>query len=176
MKWRVLLELTEANGTAETHEIFAGRQLPKELSPETIGLTMAEGKSVLAAMQTKLVQSQARGYCHFRRKCFHRGRLRGLRDWRTPQLTTLFGIMESKAPRFKSCGCGVASRRILNPLSEIMPDRCTPEYERVLVKMGSLAPYGRAAALVTEFLPLDKAPAIKTARRRTLQVGAKLEQ
>jgi hypothetical protein len=150
MKWRVLLELADANGTAATHEIFAGRQLPEELSPETIGLTLAEGKSILAAMQTKLVQSQAHGYCHFRRKCFHRGRLRGLRDWRQRQLTTLFGIVESKALRFNSCRCGVASRRILSPLSEIMPDRCTPEYERVLVKMGSLAPYDRAAALMTE--------------------------
>jgi hypothetical protein len=176
MKWRVLLELTEANGAAETHEIFACRQLPNELSPETLGLSLAEGKSVLAAMQTKLVQAQAHGYGNFRRKCFHCGRLRGLKDWRTRQLTTLFGIVEAKAPRFKSCGCGVASRRILNPLSEIMPDRCTPEYERVLVKMGSLAPYGRATALMTELLPLDKAPAIETARRRTLQVGAKLEQ
>nr|WP_156898050.1 hypothetical protein [Methylocapsa acidiphila] len=61
-------------------------------------------------------------------------------------------------------------------MGEIMPDRCTPEYERILVKMGSLAAYGRAAALMAEFLPLGEAPAIETARRRTLQVGAKLEQ
>ena len=57
-----------------------------------------------------------------------------------------------------------------------MPDRCTPEYERILVKMGSLAAYGRAAALMAEFLPLDKAPAVETTRRRALRVGARLEQ
>jgi hypothetical protein len=176
MKWRVLLELADANGTAATHEIFAGHQLPEELSPETIGLTLAEGKSILPAMQTKLVQSQAHGYCHLRRKCSYCGTFRGLKDWRQRRLTTLFGIVELKAPRFNSCRCGVASRRILSPLSDIMPDRCSPEYERILVKIGSLAPYGRAAALMAEFLPLDKTPAIETVRRRTLQVGAKLEQ
>jgi hypothetical protein len=42
--------------------------------------------------------------------------------------------------------------------------------------MGSLAAYGRAAALMAEFLPLDKAPAVENARRRTLQVAARLEQ
>lgn len=56
------------------------------------------------------------------------------------------------------------------------PDRCTLEYERILVKMGGLATYGRAAASMAEFLPLDKAPAVETTRRRTLQVGARLEQ
>jgi hypothetical protein len=49
-----------------------------------------------------------------------------------------------------------------------MPDRCTQEYERALASMGSLAAYGRAAALMAEFLPLDKAAAIETTRRRTL--------
>src|ERR1019366_3697475 len=34
----------------------------------------------------------------------------------------------------------------------------------------------RAAALMAEFLPLGHSPAIETARRRTLQVGARLEQ
>jgi hypothetical protein len=61
-------------------------------------------------------------------------------------------------------------------MAEIMPDRCTPEYERILAKMGSLAAYGRAVALMAEFLPLSHTPAIETARRRTLQVGARLEQ
>jgi hypothetical protein len=34
----------------------------------------------------------------------------------------------------------------------------------------------RAAALMAEFLPLDKAPSVETTRRRALEVGAKLER
>jgi hypothetical protein len=36
--------------------------------------------------------------------------------------------------------------------------------------------YGCAVALISEFLPLGHTPAIETARRRTLQVGTKLER
>jgi hypothetical protein len=108
MKWRVLFELTEANGTVETQEIFAGHQPPNAISPDSIGLTLAESKSVLAAVQAKLVQAQAQEYCDLRRKCSYCGTFRGLKDWRQRRLTTLFGIVELKASRFNSCRCGVS--------------------------------------------------------------------
>jgi hypothetical protein len=57
-----------------------------------------------------------------------------------------------------------------------MPDRCAPEYERVVAEIGALLPYRRAQALLSEFLPLNDQPAIETVRQRTLQVGARLEK
>jgi hypothetical protein len=57
-----------------------------------------------------------------------------------------------------------------------MPDRCTPEYERVVAAMGAALPYRRALALLEEFFPLGGAPAVETTRQRTLQVGARLER
>lgn len=57
-----------------------------------------------------------------------------------------------------------------------MPDRCTPEYERTLAKMGSLLPYRRAGAMLDEFFPLGDAPEVETIRQRTLQVGGRLER
>jgi hypothetical protein len=57
-----------------------------------------------------------------------------------------------------------------------MPDRCTPEYERVVAAMGAALPYRRALALLGEFFPLGSAPAVETTRRRTLRVGARLER
>jgi hypothetical protein len=176
MKCRILFELTEASGSVQTHEMVTGSRPIDGSFPETIGLTLAEGKSILAAMQTQLVQAQADEYCQHRRKCAHCGSRLAIKDWRTRRLTTLFGVVQVEAPRFNPCRCGVASRRIVSPLAEIMPDRCTQEYERVLVKMGSMAAYGRATALMAEFLPLGQTPAIETARRRTLRVGARLEQ
>jgi hypothetical protein len=53
-------------------------------------------------------------------------------------LVSLFGTVEVRAPRFTPCRCAVTCRRTLNPVAEIMPDRCTPEYERTVAKMGSL--------------------------------------
>ena len=57
-----------------------------------------------------------------------------------------------------------------------MPDRCTPEYERVVAAMGAALPYRRALALLAELFPLGDAPAVETTRQRTLQVGARLER
>jgi hypothetical protein len=176
MKWQILLELTGANGNMQTREIVAGDRPTGVISPESIGLSLAEGKSILAAVQTQMVQAQTDSYWDHRRKCAHCGSRRAIKDWRTRQLTTLFGVVKIEAPRFKACRCGNASRHVVSPMDEIMPDRCTPEYERILAKMGSLAAYGRATALMGELLPLGHAPAIETARRRTLQVGARLEQ
>jgi hypothetical protein len=84
--------------------------------------------------------------------------------------------VEVRAPRFSPCRCGVASRRTLTPVAEIMPDRCTPDYERTLAKMGSMVPYRRARSLLDEFYPLGDTPEVETIRQRTLHVGARLER
>jgi hypothetical protein len=57
-----------------------------------------------------------------------------------------------------------------------MLDRCMPEYDRTVAKMGSLLPYRRAQTLLAEFLPLGKLQAVETTRQRTLRVGATLER
>jgi hypothetical protein len=69
-------------------------------------------------------------------------------------LVSLFGTVVVRAPRFSRWRCAVTCRRTLSPVAEIMPDRCTPEYERVAAKMGSLLPYRWARTLLSEFLPL----------------------
>jgi hypothetical protein len=88
----------------------------------------------------------------------------------------VFGTVEVRAPCFLPCRCAVSRRHVLNPIAEIMPDRCTPEYERIIAKMGSLLPYRRARTLLSEFLPLADVPAVETARRRTVRVAARLEK
>jgi hypothetical protein len=91
-------------------------------------------------------------------------------------LVSLFGTVVVSAPRFTPWRCAVTCRRALNPVAEILPDRCTPEYERVLATMGASLPYRRARALLSEFLPLGKPQIVETIRRRTLGVGARLEK
>jgi hypothetical protein len=58
-----------------------------------------------------------------------------------------------------------------------MPERCTPEYERTLAKMGAWLPYRCARRFLSEFFPLgDNPPWHETIRRRTMKVGAALER
>ena len=79
---------------------------------------------------------------------------------------SLFGTVKVRAPRFAPCRCAVTCRRTLNPVAEIMPDRCTPEYERTVAKMGSLFPYRRARTLLAKFLPLGRPQTVETTRQR----------
>jgi hypothetical protein len=174
MKWRVMVELIGSDGTVHAHEVNAGGSNTAECSAETVGLTLADGKRTLARLQDHLVQAQTREYCRQRRLCSHCGSQRLLKDVR--RLLSVFGTVEVPAPRFLPCRCAVTRRLTLNPVAEIIPDRCTPEYERIIAKMGSLLPYAQARTLMSEFLPLGAVPAVETTRRRTMRVGARLEQ
>jgi hypothetical protein len=176
MRWRVVVELTGRDGTVHTHEISAGGATAIEHSSATIGLTLADGKRTLAGLQGHLVRGQTEEYCRGRRRCPRCGSQRPLKDVRTRRLLSLFGTVEVQAPRFLPCRCAVTCHRTLSPVAEILPDRCTPEYERLVAKMGSLLPYRRARTLLAEFLPLADVPAVETTRRRTTRVGARLER
>jgi hypothetical protein len=157
MKWRVVLELVGADGTAAVHEVSGGAAVA-EYAPRLIGLTLAEGKHMLAAVQRHLVEAQTEDHCR-RRRCCQR-----------------CGMQRPLAPRFTPCRRAVTCRRTSKPVAEIMPDRCTPEYERIIAKMGALLPYRRARTLLAESLPLGDLQTVETTRQRTLRVGARLEQ
>ena len=175
MKWRVVLELVGADGTVGIHEVSGGAAVA-EYAPRMIGLTLAEGKQMLAAVQGHLVRAQTEDHCRRRRRCQRCGAQRPLKDQRSRRLVSLFGTVEVRAPRFTPCRCAVTCRRTLSPVAEIMPDRCTPEYERTVAKLGALLPYRRARTLLSEFLPLGEPQTVETTRQRTLRVGARLEQ
>jgi len=176
MEWRVFVELSGVAGAAQVHQVHAVGGPGSECSAATLGLTLTEAKAVLAGLQRILVQAQAEEHCQTRRRCSHCGGQRPLKDRRPRRLRSLFGTVEVRAPRFSPCQCSVTVRTTLSPVTEIMPDRCTPEYERVLAKLGALLPYRRARAMLADFFPIGDAPAIDTIHQRTLQVGARLER
>jgi hypothetical protein len=57
MKWRVVLELVGSDATPAVHEVSGGAVVA-EYAPRLIGLTLAEGKHRLAAVQRHLVEAQ----------------------------------------------------------------------------------------------------------------------
>jgi hypothetical protein len=63
MTWRVMVELTAIDGTVRTHELSTGGSNTAECSAATVGLTLADGKRILAGLQHHLVQAQAEDYC-----------------------------------------------------------------------------------------------------------------
>src|SRR3712207_4779984 len=169
----MVLEVVGADGRRQAHEVGTGERSPGGHTAATLGLGLEEGKAILAAVQRHLIAAQVEEHCRDRRRCGRCGAQRPLKDLRPRRLTSLFGVVVVRAPRFGPCRCGVARRRSITPVAEIMPDRCTPEYERVVAAMGAALPYRRALRLLAEFFPLGNAPVVETTRQRTPRVGAR---
>ena len=100
MKWRVMVELGGVEGTVQLHEVSPGGCTTAEYSAETLGLSVAEGKMTLAGLQRHLVQAQAEEHCRSRRRCDYCGAQRPLKDFRRRRLTSLYGVVDVRAPRF----------------------------------------------------------------------------
>ena len=60
-------------------------------------------------------------------------------------------------------------------LGEICPYRATPELMELTTRLGSMLPYRKAAELLAEFLPIEPNEGHQTVRKRTLTLGARLE-
>jgi len=62
MKWRVVVELIGGDGSVCTDEIGSGGSNAAESTAAAVGLTLADSKRILAALQRRLVQAQAEEY------------------------------------------------------------------------------------------------------------------
>ena len=116
MQWRVMVEVSGAFGGTQVHEVHVGGDATPGCSAATLGLSLAEAKSVLAGLQRHLVQTQAEEHCQVRRRCPRCGGQRPLKDQRPRQLRSLFGTVEVRAPRFEPCRCMSAFRIIREAL------------------------------------------------------------
>src|SRR5918997_2729689 len=111
MRWRITLELAGADDTRQLHELGAGERSPSGHTAATLGVGLAEGKALLAALQRHLVAAQVDEHCRNRRRCNRCGAQRPLKDLRPRRLASLFGVVAVRAPRFGPCRCGVACPR-----------------------------------------------------------------
>jgi hypothetical protein len=82
MKWRVVMEVTTADGAVSVHEIGGGAGVD-EYSPKAVGLMLAAGKLVLAGLPHPLVPAQTEDHCRRRRRC---GAPRPVKDKRSRRL------------------------------------------------------------------------------------------
>src|ERR1700761_7562877 len=171
------IEPPGADGTMQSQEVARSGCTAPYSTLDPLGLTLNDGKTLLAGVQRHLVQARGAEYSALRHRCSHCQSLRPLKDTRARRLNSLFGTIEVAAPRFKPCRCAIKVGSPLSPASERIPDRCTLEYERTLAKLGAWLPYRRARQFLAEFFPIgDDSPWHETIRRRTAKVGAGLER
>ncbi|MEO5951949.1 MAG: ISKra4 family transposase [Chloroflexia bacterium] len=148
-----------------------------QLSPETLGLTLAEGKALLAGVQQTLVTAQTKAYVQQHGECPHCGAMYGIKGKHTLTLRTLFGKLRLFSPRYYNCSCrpchygqvtcqpnqpNLPQKKSFSPLAMLLSKRTLPEFQYLQTKWAALMSYGLTASMLEEVLPLDKRVSIAT--------------
>ena len=171
MAWILRLVKTGAEGEGACTDVMEISR-PGDLGDITdLGLTLAEAKRLLARVQQEIVAAQARDHAVRRPDCSRCGGACRVKDYRDHTVSTLFGQVTLRLPRFRCAACGGIEAGIAWP-----PHcRSTPELDRLQAHLCALMTYRTAADLLAQMFPVDAGKHHATLRRHTLKVGEALE-
>jgi hypothetical protein len=152
VKVQIVIE-SENHGTPITEEVACIQR--EDLTPETLGLTLAEAKDLLASMQANIVKEQTAEYIEQQRCCPLCGEMRGEKGQHDIVFRSLFGKMEISSPRLYTCSCQPQEKKSFSPLAEHLPERTAPELLYIQTKWASLMSYGLTVEHLEEVLPIQ---------------------
>src|SRR5258707_15695426 len=124
IKVQVVVE-TDNEGSRRTTQIVCFER--DELTPATLGLTLAESKQLVAALQETVVARQVETSLIQQQDCPHCGAALVRKGKQPCIIRTLFGTVALDSPRFYTCDCQPAQKQSFGPLAELLPERSTPE-------------------------------------------------
>ncbi|KAF7961883.1 hypothetical protein AWV80_28375 [Cupriavidus sp. UYMU48A] len=165
-------------GDSSTHELCQFERPIGDLTPETVGLSLADGKEALHKLQQQIVvTAQAEEICELRRVCSRCGRWLPLKDYRIRKVDTVFGKVAFRSARIVSCPCEPPYYLEIDysPMSAYIPERATPELLALQAKLSAQMPYRQVVATLREFLPVDSKLNHVTVRNRALRVGTRID-
>jgi hypothetical protein len=133
-----------------------------------LGLTLAQGKLLLAGIQKEIVAAQARDHALRRPDCLRCGRVCCVKDYRDHVVATLFGQVTVRLPRYCCAACGAIEVGI------DWPSHCrsTPELDQLRAHLSAVMPYRTAADVLGQLFPVGAGKDKETLRRHTLKAGA----
>ena len=178
---RLIIEARLADGDSDTvgegDRVLAVVERP-DCSLADLGLSLAEGRSLLAKVKAKFISKQVQWWISGQNHCQSCGAALSHKDSRSTVLRTVYGKVTVKSPRLWSCACQETAQtpqRVVHPLSKTLTRRATPELEYLLAKWAAHLPYRQAAAMLKEVLPLDKGVSFSGTRDRILDLGKQLD-
>ena len=106
MGWVLRLVETGVEGLGRSVDVMA-IDCPGDLGDiADLGLTLAQGKQLVALVQQEIVAAQSRDHAAQRPMCRSCGAACQIKDYRPHQIATLFGQVVLRLPRFRCAGCG----------------------------------------------------------------------
>ncbi|MBV9489190.1 MAG: ISKra4 family transposase, partial [Verrucomicrobia bacterium] len=171
---KVQVVTLDEDGREESFEIACLERT--DLKPETLGLTLAEGKRILKGLQQIVVDSHVASFLLPKQPCAECGQPRCRKGHHTLSVRTIFGQLTVRSPRLHHCACRPHEVKTFSPLAELLPDRTLPELLFLETKWASLMSYGLTAKLLQEVLPIDEPVNTFTLRQHVAGVAERLEQ
>jgi hypothetical protein len=135
-----------------------------------LGLTLSQGKQLVALVQQEIVTAQSRDHAAQRPPCRSCGAACQVKDYRPHQIATVFGQVTLRLPRFRCAGCGGTEAGVNWPSH----CRSTPELDQLRAHLATLVPYRIAAGVLEHFLPIEAGITHETLRGCTLKLGEDL--
>ena len=167
MAWIVRLVTTGADGEEQCADVMTINR-PDDLGDvANLGLTLADGKLLLAGLQQEVVAAQVRGHAVRRPDCRSCSGVCRVKDYREHAVATLFGRVRVRLPRFRCAGCGGIKAGMGWPAQ----CRSTPELDRLQAHLCALMTYRMAADVLEQMLPVDAGRDPETLRRHALKIG-----
>jgi hypothetical protein len=174
MKYMVHVVITTDEGQTETRETPCLER--EDLTPTTLGLTLAEGEAMLKALQEVVVEQQMTAYLKTQRPCAHCGNLQRREGSHTTQVRTVFGTIPVNSPRLYQCQCQPHPTKTYSLLVALLPEPIIPELLFLETKWAAFVSYGVTAQLLHEVLPIDEVLTPCTIREHVFTVAERLEQ
>jgi hypothetical protein len=124
------------------------------LRPDTLGLSLAEARSILAALEQTVAERQAAEFVTQAQRCPRCGRQRACKGHHAIVFRTPFGKLKLDSPQLYRCACEPAGPKTVSPLAELLPERTSPELAYLETKFAALVSYGLTVKLLQEVLPI----------------------
>lgn len=176
LRMKVWVEIVGADDVPQHREIAIVERIVDGARLDDFGLSLEEGKAIQRRLQEQLTQFQTDQAGQKDRKCDGCNRPRGVHDYRSRTVHSLFGICRLRIPRFRSCACGRAASSGTGNIEALLKGRATPELERVQAELGSRLSFRETARVLDLFVPAPRPHNHRTIVNRLATVADQIEK
>ena len=165
---------SETGETAFLQEVAALER--GDLKPDTPGLKLSEARSILAGIETIMVEQQVTRFLDSHGVCAQCNRQRSRKGRRRIVYRTPFGKLRLNSPRLYRCPCHKTGPKSFSPLAELLYERTSPELVYLETKFAALVSYGVSVEMLKEVLPISQDVSPAAIRQRVQQVAERLDR
>ena len=144
--WMLRLVKVGAEGEGPCTDVLEIRRPDDLVDTANLGLTLAEAKVLLAGVQREIVAAQARDHAVRRPECPRCDGVCRVEDYRDHAVSTLFGQVTLRLPRFRCAACSGIEAGVDWPAH----CRSTPELDRLQAHLSALMAYRTAADVLEQ--------------------------